>query len=95
MSYSAAATSLLELVQAALADNETPVRITLSSDGASMVVATENGHEMTVTAGDGDLLTMAHDDWIFTINERARPLDAAAIVGYVAYVANLKVLCAA
>ena len=91
---SALATSLLDRVHA-LAENAISVQVTRSADGASMVIAIENGHKMTVNAGDGGKLTMVHDDWLFTINGQAQPLDAATIVGYIDYVASIKVFCAA
>jgi len=85
MSYSA--TSLLELVHAALADHETPCHINLSSDGASMVVATENGHIIVVSAGDDGKLILVHGDWEITVNGNAQPLDVASAIGYIEYTA--------
>ena len=60
-----------------------------------MIVTTENGYKVTVTAGDDSTLTMDHDDWCFTINEHAKPLDVSSVVGYIGYVASTNVVGAA
>jgi len=95
MSTSAAGIALLDRVQDSLAVNEAPIHITRTPDGASMIVTTEIGDKIVVTAGDDGTLSMTHDDWYFTINEHAQPLDVSSVVGYIGYVASTNVVGAA
>jgi len=87
MSTLAAATSLLDRVHDALADHETPCRITRSPDGSAMIVVTESGDRISVTARDNGKLTVVHNDWHIAIDDSVSSLDPVAVTGYIEFTA--------